>query len=300
MGALSGADGGQKRAGIGMMEQASRSTQAQDTPEAFAAVDEIGADEALVVDVEGYEGPLHLLLDLARRQRVDLRRVSVLALAQQYLAFIREAKARRIDLAAEYLVMASWLAFLKSKMMLPAPQKPETDEETGEGMAQRLAFRLARLEAMREAADNLFDGALLGRDVFARGMPEQPKVVKHTQYDTTLYHLAQAFGAITGRREQEKPHTVERQFVLPLEIARDRLRGIAPKLEQWRAIQDLSHELGNLELPERSRLASLFSATLELARDGDVDMRQDCHFAPLYLKAPVRAKAAGKGGEKAA
>lgn len=252
--------------------------------------DAIEAGDALVIDVEGYEGPLHLLLDLARRQKVDLRRVSVLELAKQYLAFIHEAKEKRIDLAAEYLLMAAWLAYLKSKLLLPKPQKDSDEEPGGEDMAARLAFRLARLEAMREAVEALFAGDLLGRDVFTRGAPEQPKVIKRTEYDTTLYHLMQAFGAIRARKEKEKPHTVEKQYVLPLEIARDRLKTVAPKLAEWRALQAISNEIGDLDLPARSRLASVFSATLELTRDGDVDVRQDAHFAPLYLRAPERAR----------
>jgi segregation and condensation protein A len=248
----------------------------------------IEAEDALVVDVDGYEGPLHLLLELARRQKVDLLRVSVLKLSEQYLGFIRQAKDGRIDLAAEYLVMAAWLALLKSRLLLPKPQKSEDDEETsGEDMARRLAFRLKRLEAMRRAVDDLFDGELLGRDVFARGQPERPKVVRQTEYRASLHDLAKAFGTIRARKEKEKPHTVEKQFVLPLEVARDRLKAVAPRLAEWRALQLLVEDFDqDDELPCRTRLASVFSATLELARDGDVQIRQDAHFAPLYLRSP--------------
>lgn len=249
--------------------------------------DIIESEDALVVDVEGYEGPLHLLLDLARRQKVDLLRVSVLALAEQYIVFIREAKAQRIDLAAEYLVMAAWLAFLKSKLLLPKPPKEDGDEVTGEDMARRLAFRLKRLDAMRGAVDDLFDGDILGRDVFSRGQPERPKVVKTTEIQASLHDLMKAFGTIRARKEKDRPHTVEKPFVLPLEVARDRLKEVAPRLAQWRAIQTLAEDMaGDGELPCRTRLASVFSATLELARDGDVQIRQDAHFAPLYLRAP--------------
>jgi segregation and condensation protein A len=266
-------------------------------PETALSNEIIEADDALVVDVDGYEGPLHLLLDLARRQKVDLLKVSVLKLSEQYLHFIRQAKDSRIDLAAEYLVMAAWLALLKSRLLLPKPQKAEGDEEvSGEDMVRRLAFRLKRLEAMRTAVDDLFDGELLGRDVFARGLPERPKVVRQTEYYASLHDLAKAFGTIRARKEKEKPHTVEKQFVLPLEVARDRLKEVAPKLDQWRAIQSLAEDFDEAgDLPGRTRLASVFSATLELARDGDVQIQQDAHFAPLYLRAPQAGAGEGDG-----
>lgn len=248
--------------------------------------EDVEAEEVFSIDVSGYEGPLHLLLDLARKQKVDLLHVSILELATQYLGFIQEAQDKRIDLAADYLLMAAWLAFLKSRLMLPKPEKPAEDELSGEDMAAQLAFRLKRLDAMRSAADELFGGPILGERVFLRGMPEQPRIIKHTEYDTTLYHLTQAFGAIRGRKEKAAPHKIEQQFVLPLETARDRLRQITPILADWASLSSIRDGIlqeGD-DIPERSVTASVFSATLELVRDGDVMVRQDAHFGPLYLR----------------
>lgn len=246
-----------------------------------------GAD-IFVVDTSVYEGPLHLLLELARRQKVDLLQVSILTLAEQYLDFIHEAKSKRIDLAADYLLMAAWLAYLKSRLMLPKPEKVADDGETPEGMAQKLAFRLKRLDAMRRAGQELLSGPILGERVFLRGDPEQPRVVKHVEYDTTLWHLMQAFGAIRGRKQKAAPHRVEKQFVLPLESARVGLKTLGPTLRDWASLEDIRAQIGQMdpEIPTRSITASVFSAALELARDGDVELRQDVHFAPLYLRAP--------------
>lgn len=251
-------------------------------------VEEADEGDIFVVDTSVYEGPLHLLLELARRQKVDLLQVSILTLAEQYLDFIKDAKSRRIDLAADYLLMAAWLAFLKSRLMLPKPEKVEDDADTPEDMAQRLAFRLRRLDAMREAGEELMNGPILGERVFLRGAPEKPKVIKHIEYDTTLWHLMQAFGAIRGRKTKAAPHKIEKQFVLPLESARQGLKTLGPQLRQWASLDDIRSQIHGLDpdVPARSVTASVFSAALELARDGDVELRQDIHFAPLYLRAP--------------
>jgi len=251
-----------------------------------AEAEEAGGEDAFIVDVGAYEGPLHLLLELARRQKLDLLRVAMLPLAEQYLGFIEDARTKRIDLAADYLLMAAWLAFLKSRLLLPRPEKLADDELSGEEMAAQLAFRLKRLDAMRSAADELFGGPTLGERVFLRGMPEQPRIIRHREFDTTLYHLTQAIGAIRGRKEKGAPHRIEHQFVLPLETARDRLRQITPALADWAsldAIRDGIVQEGD-DIPPRSVTASVFSAALELVRDGDVMVRQDAHFGPLYLR----------------
>lgn len=252
-----------------------------------AEAGEAEAHDVFCVDTGVYEGPLHLLLELARRQKVDLLQVSILTLAQQYLEFISEAKARRIDLAADYLLMASWLAYLKSRLLLPKPETVETEGEESEGMAERLAFRLRRLEAMREAARELMSGPILGERVFLRGAPEQPRVVRHTEYDTTLWHLTQAFGGIRARKTKVAPHRIEKQFVLPLESARESLKSLSHELQDWASLETIRGQLRNIEpdLPARSVTASVFSAALELTRDGDVEMRQEIHFAPLFLRA---------------
>ncbi len=261
-------------------------TEAASIDELTLSADEAHAAEAFVVDVDGFEGPLHLLLDLARRQKVDLLHVSVLELARQYLRFVEDAKSKRIDLAADYLLMASWLAYLKSKLLLPKPQAPADDDISGEDMAARLAFRLKRLDAMRDAAETLQSGPVLNNVVFLRGAPEQPKVLKRTEYDTSLWHIMQALGAIRGRKEKDAPHRVEKQFVLPLEAARDSLRHVIPDLSEWETLDEIRARLRpqTTNLPDRSVAASVFSAALELARDGDVDVRQAAHFADLYLR----------------
>lgn len=244
------------------------------------------ADNVFAVDIEGFEGPLHLLLELARKQKVDLLHVSMTELAEQYLGFIRAAQAQRMDLAADYLLMAAWLAFLKSRLLMPKPEATANDDDAPEDMAARLAFRLKRLDAMREAGDTLMDRAQLGQDVFVRGAPEKARVLKTVEYDTTLYHLTQAFGAMRDRKTREAPHRFEQQFVLPLEQARDSLRQIGLLLKDWATLDSLREQFraGADDIPEESVTASVFSAALELTRDGDVDVRQDRHFGPLYLR----------------
>ncbi|MEO0607681.1 MAG: ScpA family protein [Pseudomonadota bacterium] len=248
--------------------------------------EDVEAEDIFSVDIHGYEGPLHMLLDLARKQKVDLLHVSILELATQYLGFIQAAQDKRIDLAADYLLMAAWLAYLKSRLLLPKPKQDSDGGDCPEDDARKLAFRLKRLDAMREASEALIDSNQLGRDVFLRGMPEQPKVVKTTEYDTTLYHLMQSFGSIRQRKIKEAPHTIANQFVLPLESARDNLRNLSPKLTEWASLDDIRRQMVNVDpdVPSRSVTASVFSATLELTRDGDVDVRQDTHFGPLYLR----------------
>jgi segregation and condensation protein A len=244
------------------------------------------AGDIFRVDVDGYEGPLHLLLELARRQKVDLLHLSILDLAVQYLGFIEDAKSKRMDLAADYLLMASWLAYMKSRLLLPKPEKLDEDEPSGEEMAERLAFRLKRLDAMRTAVQELEAGPVLNNVIFLRGRPEQPVVVKHTEFKASLYELTQAFGAIRERKEKEAPHKIEQQFVLPLELARTTLRALRSQLTQWATLDEIRTTMTDVDpdLPPRSVTASVFSAALELARDGEVDVRQDAHFAPLYLR----------------
>lgn len=250
---------------------------------------DIDTADAFLVDVDGFEGPLHLLLTLARRQKVDLKRVSVLDLAEQYLAFIADARDKRIDLAADYLLMAAWLAFLKSKLLLPKPEKTDKSEGVDpEDLAARLAFRLQRLEAMRQASAELMDGHILGRDVFPRGLPEQPKVIKRAHYNTRLIDLMAAFANIQTRKTKVRPHEVVKQMVLPLEKARDVLKDLPEENSEWRALDSVLPELdaatGDRELPRSSRLASLFAASLDLAKVGTLDLRQDDYRHPLMVK----------------
>lgn len=251
-----------------------------------AGAQDADARNAFLVDLDGYEGPLHLLLDLARRQKVDLRRISILELADQYLAFVRDAQDRRMDLAADYLLMAAWLAYLKSRLLLPAPvEAPEDGASGGEAMAQRLAFRLARLAAMREAAADLYRGQLDGRDVFARGDPERPRIVHTPVWTTSLYDLLKAFGEINGRKVRRRAHLVRRQPVLPLEAARRRLAALLPELDDWTTVETIRTRVGaDPEAPVRSVVASVFSAALELTRDRAVELRQDAPFRDIYVR----------------
>ncbi|MEM6625223.1 MAG: ScpA family protein [Pseudomonadota bacterium] len=252
---------------------------------AAAKAEDADQEDAFLVDIEGFEGPLHLLLALARKQKVDLLRVSILELAEQYLAFILEAKSKRVDLAADYLLMASWLAYLKSRLLLPKPETIVDDEPDGEGMAARLAFRLARLNAMRDAMQALQAGNVSGRDVFTRGAPERPKIVKTRKFNTELYDVMTSFANIYERKAKTQSHVVQRPPVLALEAARQRLKGVAPSLDNWEPIRDLPPPIDlEPETPAKSILASFFSAALELTRDRAVDMRQDAPLSDVYVR----------------
>jgi segregation and condensation protein A len=240
------------------------------------------AAEALIVDVEGYEGPLDVLLTLARSQKVDLRRISVLELAQQYLAFVEEARALRIELAADYLVMAAWLAFLKSRLLLPPD--PEEEGPSGEEMAAHLAFQLERLQAMREAAAQLMARDRLGRDVFPRGLPERVERVRRVRYTATLLELMQAYARIRTR-DEFRPWAFDREAVYTMEEALDRLRGMIGFAGTWTDISAYLPE-GWRDDPgrRRSATAATFAATLELAREGRIELRQSEAFAPIQLR----------------
>jgi segregation and condensation protein A len=241
-----------------------------------------GAGETLVVDVEGFEGPLDLLLALARTQKVDLARISVLALAQQYLDFITEARRLRLEIAADYLVMAAWLAFLKSKLLLPAEQD-EDGEPSGEELAQLLAFRLKRLDAMREAAAQLMTRKRLGRDVFARGMPEPLRITRKSTYQADLYDLLKAY-AQQRQRTAVRTWQVRQRTVWSLKEARDELERLLGMTCDWAPLDQLLAEF--LVGPElrKTALASGFTATLEMTREGALEIRQAKLFAPLLLR----------------
>lgn len=241
-----------------------------------------GAGETLVVDVEGFEGPLDLLLALARTQKVDLARISVLALAQQYLDFITEARRLRLEIAADYLVMAAWLAFLKSKLLLPAEQD-EDGEPTGEELAQLLAFRLKRLDAMREAAAQLMTRKRLGRDVFARGMPEPLRITRKSTYQADLYDLLKAY-AQQRQRTAVRTWQVRQRTVWSLREAREELERLLGVTCEWAPLDRLLAEF--LVGPElrKTALASGFTATLEMTREGALEIRQTKVFAPLLVR----------------
>lgn len=244
--------------------------------------EERAADEpALMIDVAGFEGPLDLLLHLARSQKVDLSRISVLALAEQYLLFVENARRVRIELAADYLVMAAWLAFLKSKLLVPQPRRGD-DGPTGEEMAATLAFRLRRLEAMREAATTLVNRNRLGRDIFARGAPEHIPHRVASAYDATLYDLLSAYANLRQRTALTQV-TIERRKVWSLVEARELLTRLLGEVADWTALQ---HYLLPY-LPPQDRVtatASAFAASLELVREGKLEIRQEGAFEPIYLR----------------
>jgi len=244
---------------------------------------EADARNAFLVDVDGFEGPLHLLLELARRQKVDLAHISILELANQYLAFVEDARDRRIDLAADYLLMAAWLAFLKSKLLLPRDKPADADGGEGDEMAGRLAFRLARLDAMRRAGKDLMDGRIDGRDVFRRGDPQTATVVRTPVWTTNLHDLMKAFGDVNSRKYRRRSHVIRRQPVLALDTARRQLKTELPEMTEWRSVMTFRTENAE-EAPQRSVTASIFSAALELARDRALELRQDAPFTDVYLR----------------
>jgi len=240
-------------------------------------------EEALVISLDGFAGPLDVLLALARTQKVDLTKISVLALAEQYLVFIAHARKLRLELAADYLVMAAWLAYLKSKLLLP--REPSTaDQPSGEELAARLAFRLKRLEAMRNAAATLMTRRRLGRDVFPRGMPEGVRTIRVRQYTAVVYDLLKAY-AEQRSRTVKRVHVVPRRTVWSIKDARERLQTLIGRgVAQWVQLDMyLEQYLPGPELA-RTALASSFGATLEMARDGLVELSQTEPFAPIYMR----------------
>ncbi len=252
----------------------------------FTAAEEIDARDAFVVDLDGYEGPLHVLLALARSQKVDLLRLSITRLAEQYLAFVHEARRRNFALAADYLVMASWLAFLKSRLLLPRTERGRPEEPDAQHMAAALAFRLRKLEAMRQAADRLMERPQLKRDVFTRGDPEATVIIPSDRVDAGLYELMAAYveqGRKVAGRQYNPGQRIE---AFSLEAARDWLRGIMPRLTTWTPLEAAAPEPGSAEGdPSRaSCLASTLSAGLELVKEGALDVRQSGPFEPLYLR----------------
>ncbi|WP_416354510.1 segregation and condensation protein A [Sphingomonas sp. Leaf28] len=236
-------------------------------------------DAQLTLELDGWEGPLDLLLTLARGQKVDLRRISILALAEQYLGYVESAHALKLELAADYLVMAAWLAYLKSALLLPRDPLTEPDPEA---LAFRLQRRLERLNAMREAGARLMARDRSGRDVFARGAPEGLRTVRKAVWQAEIFDLIAAYGRISARTRPVM-HVVADREVMTLEAALDRVSTLVGERIDWSAIESFLPEAG--ERLRRSALASSFVAALELARQGRIELRQAEPFAPLYLRA---------------
>jgi len=261
---------------------------------------ELASDErALIVDVEGFEGPLDLLLTLARQQKVDLSKISILALADQYLAFIEQVRALRIELAADYLVMAAWLAYLKSRMLLPEP--PGAEGMSAADMANALALRLRRLEAIRGTAEKLFGRPQLGREVFGRGDPEPIHEIKHPKWSATLYDLLTAYASERQRHVLARVRFAKRT-VWSLAEAREALERIIGATSDWARLDE--YLLSYLVEPSMRAtvMASSLAATLELVREGQMELHQQGAFAPIYLRkrtgevAPNEPEGSGGGG----
>ena len=237
---------------------------------------------SLLIDVDGFEGPLEVLLTLARAQKVDLRQVSILQLAEQYLAFVAEARKLRLELAADYLVTAAWLAYLKSRLLLSVEEKAE-DEVDADEMATRLAFQLQRLEAMRKSAAALFGRDQLARDVFTRGTPETVTVQKKIEWKCSLMDLLGSYAKIKSKGAYSPLH-VERAKAYAMEEALSRLRTVIGETPNWTRLEMFLPEDWRDQKMTRSAIASTFAASLELAREGQISLRQSEVFGPIYLR----------------
>jgi segregation and condensation protein A len=250
----------------------------------FDAAAEASLDgESLIVDLEGYEGPLDVLLALARTQKVDLLKLSVTRLADQYLAFVREARRRRFAVAADYLVMAAWLTYLKSRLLLPKPQPVADDGLSADEIAGRLAFRLAKLDAMRRAAEALEQRPLLGRDVFTRGNREAVTVNSRTRFEADLYGLVAAYVG-QRRRGEDRRYSPPVAHAYRLDEARARLRSLLPEMSRWTPLTGVAPTPACGGPSLASCVASTLSAGLELVREGELEARQLSAFQEVYLR----------------
>ena len=261
----------------------------EDTPQQ-GEIPQALSPEDLLLNLDGYEGPIDLLLTLARDQKVDLAKISILALAEQYLAFIEQAKNLRLEIAADYLVMAAWLAYLKSKLLIPQTESDDAEEElSGEALAEALAFQLKRLEAMQKAAEMLFDLPQMGRDIFARGVRDGLDITVSPIWQADLYDVLAAYGSIARRQELTtyKPKT---WTLMSTEDAYNRLSTMLGALPRkgdgsvWAVLDSFVPEDLIDALMKRSSRASIFTATLEMAKQGEIDIRQDGLFKPIYVR----------------
>ena len=234
----------------------------------------------LVLALDGFEGPIDLLLNLAREQKVDLGKISILALAEQYLVYIASARRLRLEIAADYLVMAAWLAFLKSRLLLPEPQEDEPDAAA---MAEALKFQLRRLEAMQKAAKDVQALPRLGIDIFLRGLPEEIEIEERPIYHLPLYDLLTALAAPMRRRKPEAI-MIKPDRLYSMEESMVRLRDLLGVMPSWSALMSFLPEILGQGLEKRSAVASTFAATLEMVKNGELELRQDGIFAPIFLR----------------
>jgi len=246
--------------------------------------DHASADEngqlSLFVILDGFEGPIDLLLSLARDQKVDLSKIAILPLAEQYLAFINSARDLDIDVAADYLVMAAWLAYLKSRLLLPDPEPEEQDEAMD--MADALKFQLMKLEAMQNAGKQLMARAKLGQERFANGQPEVFKVTENVAFSATLYDLIKTYGNISSAKENATL-TIASTRLYSVEEAVKRLKNLMGRTPGWSTLQSFMPPGLSTPMDRRSAMASHFTASLEMVRDGNLKIRQDNHFGPIWL-----------------
>ena len=243
---------------------------------------EMMASDELIVDLDGFESPLDLLLSLSRTQKLDLMKISILQLAEQYLDFIEKARSLKIELAADYLVMAAWLAFLKSRLLLPPD--PNENEPTGEELAAHLAFQLERLQAMRDVAAKLMARDQLGRDFFARGTEEKVVKIKRKKYEASLLDLIQAYARIKTK-DEFRPFVMDRDDVYTLEQALERMRGLIGYTIGWIDIYNFLPDGWTSSTSRiRAATASTFAATLELAKSGDLELRQSDSFGTIQFR----------------
>ena len=267
---------------------------ATERPDIDFASAELAAEdgEGLIIELDGYEGPLHVLLALARRQKVDLLKLSILKLADQYLAFVHQARRLDFNLAADYLVMAAWLAYLKSRLLLPKAAVA-TEEPHADDLAAALAFRLAKLDAMRRSVEALQKLPQLGRDVFTRGDPEQVRIIPSTRIDGDLYALIGAYAG-QAKRRTDRRYQPPRPHAYAIDDARERLEGLLAEMTTWTPLAGIApfRRAGEEEPSRASYLASMLSASLDLVKDGMLEARQLEAFADIYLRARPRPEAA--------
>ena len=244
--------------------------------------DQPRAPQQLILDLDGFEGPLDLLLTLAREQKVDIKRLSMLQLADQYLEFIARAQKIRLELAADYLVMAAWLAYLKSRLLLP--QSDDDEEPSGAEMAAALKFQLQRLEAMRKAGETIFERPQLGREFHRRGMPESVRISSTDIFEASLFEVLSAYGAIQARGKATTLEIRESAQLFAVEAARKRLEAVLGSAPEWRSLMGFLPDGLTDGLNWRSAVASTFAASLDLAKSGEAEIRQDSAFGPIYVR----------------
>ncbi|HBR69478.1 MAG TPA: segregation/condensation protein A [Rhodospirillaceae bacterium] len=265
-----------------------QAAQFQEDPPRSEIASQVDEADKLLLNIDGFEGPIDVLLELARNQKVDITKISILQLARQYLGFIERAKMRNLELAAEYLVMAAWLAYLKSRLLLP---KQEDDEEySAEEMAEALQFQLRRLQSMQDSAKKLMDLPQLGQQIFPRGMPEGLQTVTDTSWDVSLYDMLKAYGDI-HRRKNESHYDLPEFNLMSTEAALSRLTRMLGSLPKkglqtvWATLESFIPDGIKDKLYGRSALASTLTAGLELVKQGKLEIRQDGLFRPIYLRA---------------